>query len=952
MNKPALQLCLLGLSAVGFGSFANAQESTSTDAAEPAFVLPTEDDSSSDQSTSTSETETSDDDIFEVSPFEVTASKDEGYYSAQSMAGSRFAQDLKNTPAPIDVMTSELLDDLGVVDLDEAMAWSVNAVSSTSSDNNSAEGAGLVDAERRSSNVRVRGINVTQARNFFKWSINNDKFNIDRVDTSRGPNAMLFGDSSLSGLSNITTKKAHFKQSIRTQVMYDSYGGGRAELDVNVPVVDEKFAVRFNAFEQDTDSWNDHGNRKRDGRALAATWRPFDGVVIRAEGEIGNIEDIYPKSILRERISDWDGITTVASPGALSNADATAAGLTLMNNNAFYYLDSDNLDAGVVNLVGQRATRAIPGTVGYLDTSLPPGNLLNPVVANQPATLSGLQSDFVLPYRGYGHLGMASRVFGEYSTYSLFVEKRFSDNFFVELAGNHQEQERIWHVASGANNIYYDVNEQLPNGDPNPHFLDPYVVSNPTVREDYVSTNEFRALALYKLEGNWFDQAIGFSASYRQTEGGQFRRGLRITNGSANLDANPNKPKIRYYLTDTEATAFFQDGNTYTVGGDELAYVNTRGVSAGQAHNEDELMSFLGYASGSWLPSKRLHTTFGFRRDIFETQQFNELLYDATTREYIGNQLSDENDGVVDSPSMGLVFSVTDWLSAYGNFSKSFVFGDKRQLNYQGNAVEPPIGEAKEFGIRFNIGSKFNASIGFYDSKQENNTAVLNTINGRIRDIQAEMGLPDFGNPSDTSTVYAKGLEIQMTANPAKGWSIRGNIAFPTGESEKTYPSFFNYWDDNKAIYEAGVLDPNFDGAAIQGYLDTINNQIANIQAEGTITETRPNKILASLLTRYKFGNKTKLKGFTIGGGFRYRGEREISTASQDKLIADGYFETSAFVQYKFDIQDVAMQLQLNVDNLFDDVNLRYRSVRNDGTLGSYSTSNPRQFRVTLSAKF
>ena len=325
-----------------------------------------------------------DGDVYELSPFEVNASQDEGYYSAQSMAGSRFAQDLKNTPAPIDVMTSELLDDLGVVDLDEAMAWSVNAISSNSSDNSSAEGAGLVDQERRSSNVRVRGISVTQARNFFKWSINNDKFNIDRIDTSRGPNAMLFGDSSLSGLSNITTKRAHFKQSTKTQLMYDSFGGGRAEIDINVPVIDEKLAVRFNAFKQDTDSWNDHGKKERDGLALAVTWRPFDQVVIRAEGETGNIEDIYPKSILRSRISDWDGVTT-SSPGALTNGQALAAGLTTNNNNAFYYIDADNLDSGIVNQGGQRTTRATPGTISFLDTSLPSSNTLNPVLVNQPA---------------------------------------------------------------------------------------------------------------------------------------------------------------------------------------------------------------------------------------------------------------------------------------------------------------------------------------------------------------------------------------------------------------------------------------------------------------------------------------------------------------------------------------------------------------------------------------
>lgn len=890
--------------------------------------------------------------VFELSPFTVDASEDEGYMATQSLAGSRFAQDLRDIPAPIEVITSEVIDDLGVFDLQEVMDWSVNAMTANSTDVNGPEGAGLVDQERRNADIRIRGTLVTLSRNYFKWEVNSDKFNIDRIDTSRGPNAMLFGDSSLSGLANLTTKRAQFKKIMTIKLQSDSFGGGRGEFDVNLPIVDKKFAVRLNAFEQDTDQWRDFGQYKRDGIALAATWRPAKGLEIRFEGETGTNDDIFPKSVIRGRVSGWDHVTFVETPGSLSNAAAKAGGVTIEKKK--FYMDATRLDDGIWNWIGNGIST---GAASYMAVDLAPGNTLIPVLLNEPASLEAepTYKEMVLPDFSYGALQMASRVKSDYTTYSLFIEKQFSSNFFAEVAANHQEQDRFWHVAGGGpNQVYYDLSKTLPNGYSidgswgNPNFLNPFISFLPTVRHEYVESDEIRALALYRIETDWFRQSVGVNVSYREAKGGHFRKSFSITNGSnPDLSHADNRPNVRYYLTDLgQETTYFQDGETYTVGDATLEFVNTDANAAGQAHSQTELKSVLAYLSGSWLQSQRLYTTLGIRRDSYVAASFNNHVWDDVTNVYIRSDLSEEVEDTIDSPSVGIVYHLTDWFSPYANFSKSFVFNDKRQVNYQGNAIAPPIGESKEIGFRFNFGKKFQGSIGYYDSQQENNPAVSNSINNAMRNIYDDLGLGDFGQPWDTQTVFSEGWEIQLVANPSKAWSIRANVAIPEGSTIKGFPSLNKFWDENSAsLYSAAAGND-----VIAGELEEIEQEIAILESD-EVSDSRNNKIVGSLLTRYTFQDGL-LDGFMLGGGLKYRGKRLLAGTVDQLVYADPYAEYTLFASYKWSWSSMDFSLQVNVSNPLDDANLRYRSLTSAGLGNSYRLSEPQNVRTTLTVRF
>src|SRR3954469_10929805 len=57
----------------------------------------------------------------ELSPFEVRTDKDTGYTATSTLAGSRLNTSLRDPPAAISVFTKEFLDDIGAINVTEAL---------------------------------------------------------------------------------------------------------------------------------------------------------------------------------------------------------------------------------------------------------------------------------------------------------------------------------------------------------------------------------------------------------------------------------------------------------------------------------------------------------------------------------------------------------------------------------------------------------------------------------------------------------------------------------------------------------------------------------------------------------------------------------------------------------------------------------------------------------------
>ena len=939
--------------------------------------------------------------VIELSPFVVDGSQDEGYVTNQSLSGSRFSQNLDDIPSNISVITAEMMEDIGAFDVNDAMAWSVNAEVSDVGETTTSDATGITDAERRNLNVNVRGIGTTTARNFFKWSINSDGFNIGRIDTSRGPNALLFGASSLAGLSNITTKQAFFRNQTKVDTNFSSNGGGRIALDLNRVVIKDKFALRFNAFYHDQDDWREYGNTQKDGYALAGTWKVTDSFTIRFEGEKGSTESIAPKSAIRDNTNEWDHYTldvAVADPNTAANRRAAnaanaAAGVSAIAATYAPIIDINNLDAGAISWAGQVTSSGNAGFLKpFVDAGLSTGTEYIAVGLTETAGLVDDPADSYLsalrlPDWDYGNLLMAGSVVGEHETYSVFFENRFSRNFFVEVAYNHQDENRKWHSQDGGpNQIYYDLSPTLPDGytidgsSVNPNFLKPYLTALPGVREDYVESDEFRGLAIYRLKLDWLKMDIGGNVSYRKSNSGQYRRSLTIIDGdNPDLSASENRPRFRHYLSDpTDGFTQYRDGETYTIGGSTLEYINA-GTGGGQAHTRDTLTSMMAFSSATWGSRGKVNTTIGIRRDKFDVEAYNDYITDPVTKEYLRSDLSDTDADTIDSPSFGMVYHMLDFLSVYGNYSKSFVFGDKRQLSFLGETIDPPTGKSLEFGLRFRFGKRLSGSLNVYDSEQENNAINVNNIVNQIGFIHDALGWDELGQRGDTQTTASKGIELRVIGNPTRSWTLTGSVSFPERSNTGSYGfALDNYLATVPATWleaagvdaetAAGIDSPDAiveidtgEGtvvdvdalAVIETRWNNVLNIIENRRVNDGLPATRFSKVNGNLLTRYSF-RAGRLKGFALGAGVRYVGEKVLNrTATGEELISDDYFTYKVFAKYTFKWKKVRWNINLNIDNPFNDLNFQYKTVDATTLDGiTYNISAPRSGSLRVGIDF
>ena len=141
------------------------------------------------------------DETVTLSPFLVSTEKDTGYIAADTLNAGRLRTNLLMTPGTMEVFTRDLLDDLGVFNIDEASAWltSSHPLETNGINGNSMNPASLGQHDS-GSNVSLRGM-ATQpsTRNYFLSATTPMEYNVQRVEAGRGPNAILYGEGGPGG---------------------------------------------------------------------------------------------------------------------------------------------------------------------------------------------------------------------------------------------------------------------------------------------------------------------------------------------------------------------------------------------------------------------------------------------------------------------------------------------------------------------------------------------------------------------------------------------------------------------------------------------------------------------------------------------------------------------------------------------------------------------------------
>jgi iron complex outermembrane receptor protein len=205
-----------------------------------------------------------------LSPFEVTASDQGGYAATNSVSGTRMRVNLQTHPQSIQVVTSELLSDIGAITATDALRY----VSSV-------QPFGAVEGR-----FGLRGAFVSSVkRNGFDSNPEalSDMLFTERVEVVKGPTSLLYGLGNPGGVINIITKRPGAKSAYLARAQIDDEGAYRVEVDANTPLAGGKVLTRFLYGYEDTQTNVYLEERTKNILGGSFVWQALPGTKVSAD---------------------------------------------------------------------------------------------------------------------------------------------------------------------------------------------------------------------------------------------------------------------------------------------------------------------------------------------------------------------------------------------------------------------------------------------------------------------------------------------------------------------------------------------------------------------------------------------------------------------------------------------------------------------------------------------
>lgn len=542
--------------------------------------------------------------VFELNPFEVNAEKDDGFMATNAGTATKLGLDMKDMAAPYSVMTGEFIQAMGITDLQSAVMWSTNGSPVLDGQGADLFGGGGTSTASTMYNIRGAIINAGQQRNFFLTAGIGDTYNVERIDFGRGPNGVLFNvgaNDALGGGISTQGKRPRLDRDFTTfGVTVGSWDYYRSTVDINRALTD-KLAVRANLMYQKKKGWMDQEFEDREGITLSANYRFSRKTELTVEVISDRIERARVPLPYFDRLSGWDGTTVFDGPitNAMLSSSATPGsvyGLTFngepqgverQNSSLYVYDPASN---SVMNWVHTGFTRrgdvtartpvyinGVAWTRNGNNEILPlgnggasGGNTRTPGVTsnggeaafydmiNLPGELFSRQiaaSNFELPSKRFSAMPNVPLFTQPTKDVNFSFRHQATDNLYFELAGDMNRVKEL-SLASylGLRTGFIDINQVLPNGQPNPHFLDPYsqvdMARNTRLMDNYgLKAN----IAWIKDLGKWGHYTFNLSGALSGREVDFTRHTLSLANNAdpRTWQDGGQRIRVRYYWNDS-----------------------------------------------------------------------------------------------------------------------------------------------------------------------------------------------------------------------------------------------------------------------------------------------------------------------------------------------------------------------------------------------------------------
>ena len=858
------------------------------------------------------------DDAIVLSPFTVNTEKDRGYLAGESLVGGRMATDLFKTPSDTTVLTKEFLDDIGALNYTDAAAFLTNATLTRPADAD------------YGNNVNFRGIGGGfPARNYFRNLNSVDFYIVERLESARGPNSILFGDGVVGGVLNTSTKRAKIgRDSNAFTLRTDSEGSIRGTLDLNRSF-SSKAAVRVNLLESRDRNWVSTYFNDRHGADVAGTYRPWKRGEFRTEIELGQIKTNYAIPGFSDSTSLWNGVG-FDGPTATNNAlPAGSAGLFRYNADRIVWNGKT-----VVNQIGYGSTNGSGLAIEPSKEAFVPNF---PTIARnftlQPTDLTATDIN--------------------YNVLAGFYEHQWTDHLVTEVAYQYAEQLRHQNTVKFSS-LQIDAIRTFADGSANPRFGQKFMEYSSASGTESQNNNKHydaRVVTAYELPISLWKQKLNFFSSRRIEIFDS--KGNRVGRSNGAIADLTNGANLVYYR------AYVNDGpQSWEIAPANDAVYTWEKYRRDQSRQKQTMDSFQ-FSTVATFWKGRVTYLGGVRRDFYESKPESVGVRDAKGRVVSLVQGLPLKVAVTKLSSGATYFPIRQ-LGVYLNYSETFNPVGNGSNGISNEIFGPTQGKGIAAGLRFNLADSITGSIGYYDSEEAGRAS--NGTNTEINRLWTTLGKADRVLPAfrDTNDQHATGYELDVVANLSKDFRFRGNLAFPKATQSNTLPGLRRYYGENIKEWQAAAANPATTALAqVIADIAALDLRLGNA-AEGRQLNGRPD------YTASFFGNYTIPSGYfkrvSVGLGASFVGKAIIGNQPNrpfDYFKASARYVAQGSLAYRFRWRNHNFSTQLNVSNLLDqDEPIFTGTATRAATANSASQvlrsgfyySEPRKYALTFSA--
>lgn len=956
--------------------------------------------------TSASALEKPDEPVLELSPFVVDASQDVGYQARETLVGGRTRTSLDNIANSIDVITAQLLEDTASLTLQDILSYGNNVDAGYVSENDNNNGA--LTALWDQNTAYFRGFRTYRGtRNFMFTLMSFNAFSSERIDLSKGPNAVLFGLGEPGGAINYNSKRASLSRNRNEfSLRLDDEGSVRSQLDVEKTLIKDKLGLRAVLLSDRTKFGWDPAYSNTDGVYLAAAFRPFEKTTIRSNYEYRNVNRalgrrIYPRDMFTPYVNA--GSPKIIAP-VTGNSALIEGGSGPVSLNSI----------GVSRVTAPRITTLEDGSAFNMQNRAST-SALNVGDENNVKVREGVYPKSTLIEGVNGISDAQDKMF------EITVEQELANNLFLELGFADWTMERLQGQGSIANvdQVRIDPNGFMPGSTTvvNPHFGQYYSELTPLMINRHEGVKTYRGTLSYGLDlrerSRWLGnhRASVMWENYKWREVWDYTR-LMITDTptgvpvNANQRSGQNRVWVREYYDFTAGDSYMRDitpwyfqdsvdiGSGYTA-----SWLST---DNGRSNLTDST-SKLAVWQGSWFDD-RVNLTWGYRaihQKSYNSQQQGYIVTDpesrltvwrdpvtGETRPLLEGGLPPEpvrvDDGI--ARNEGIVVKPLPWLSLTANhatnFSPSSGSGAVGDIN--GTLSTGATGETVDYGIRLRLwDGKAHFSALRYQTEAQNlmtGGGGRNSPYGNINSMYEILEVNEViaANPFDTSGASnqvrfnqkSTGYEFTLFAQPVSGLSLRMNAAKTENIASQVGLEVIDYYQNiaRPSLINPVYADLSNGGQTIGALLESADNNLRRMQNYDGRRNPPSSTWTGNMNVSYSFDRGTALGGLTVGGAVRWRGPAIIGYwVNEDGTLdlsrtfqANDDFTFDVFARYRKKLTEkINWSVQFNIRNLTDDLGFDGSKATNissapdsEVVITNYSLKTPRLFILSNTFSF